>query len=121
MSNSQHLVDTIRDCILELKAKVSGAVRKALQRKVDDHNSEHGDKKGKRVTIGMLSSVFNRGVGAYRTNPESVRPSVSSEDQWAYARVNSFLYAVRTGRFRGGKFDTDLLPKDHPLYSGEGA
>ena len=62
----------------------------------------------------MLSAVFRRGVGAYRTNPGSVRPNVRSEEQWAYARVNAFLYAVRTGRFRSGKFDLDLLPKWTP-------
>ena len=28
--------------------------------------------------------------------------------------MNSFLYALRNGRFRGGKHDTDLLPKGHP-------
>ena len=38
-----------------------------------------------------------------------------SSDLWAYARVNAFLRAVRTGRFQSGKFDTDLLPKGHPL------
>ena len=59
--------------------------------------------------------VFRRGVGAYRNNPGSVRPGVRSEDQWAYARVNAFLFAVRTGRFQGGKFDLDLLPSGHPL------
>ena len=47
----------------------------------------------------------------------SVRPNVSSSDQWAYARVNAFLFAVRTGRFRSGKFDRDLLPSGHPLKS----
>ncbi len=65
----------------------------------------------------MLEAVFRRGVGAYRTNPSSVRPNVTGPDQWAYARVNAFLVAVRTGKFRGGKFDTDLLPKGHPLSS----
>ena len=67
----------------------------------------------------MLSAVFRRGVGAYNTNPSSVRPSVSSSDQWAYARVNVFLGAVRTGRFKRAKFDTDLLPKGHPLRTGD--
>tara|TARA_B100001063_G_scaffold8151_1_gene6318 strand:- start:4521 stop:6674 length:2154 start_codon:yes stop_codon:yes gene_type:complete len=103
---------------MELKvAGLSKTVEKALQGKVDEHNDKYGDKKGKRVTVGMLGKVFKRGVGAYRTNPSSVRPSVRSEDQWAYARVNAFLVAVRTGKFRGGKFDLDLLPKDHPLSS----
>lgn len=103
---------------LELKAPtISQAVSKGLQGKVDKHNDKHGDKKGKRVTLRMLSAVFRRGIGAYRTNPQSVRSNVRSEEQWAYARVNAFLRAVVTNRFAGGKFDLDLLPKDHPLSS----
>ena len=56
-----------------------------IQNKVDKHNEKHGDKAGKRVTLRMLTAVFKRGIGAYRTNPGSVRPSVTSEEQWAYA------------------------------------
>ena len=97
--------------------QVSQRVRKALEKKVEEHNEKHGDTAGKRVTLRMLIAVFKRGVGAYNTNPASVRPSVTSADQWAYARVNAFLYAVRTGKYRGGKFDTDLLPAGHPLSS----
>ena len=95
--------------------QLSARVRDALKKKVDDHNEKYGDRKGKRVTLRMLSAVFRRGVGAYRNNPASVRPGVRSSDQWAYARVNAFLFAVRTGRFQGGKFDLDLLPSGHPL------
>jgi hypothetical protein len=101
----------------EIDKEVSESVRQGLERKVDDHNEQYGDTPSKRVTLGMLSAVFLRGVGAYNTNPSSVRPSVTSSDQWAYARVNAFLYAVRTGRFKGGTFDTDLLPEGHPLSS----
>ena len=96
---------------------LSGAVKEGLQKKVDDHNEKHGNSKTKRVTLRMLEAVFRRGVGAYRTNPSSVRPSVSSPDQWAYARVNSFLRALSSGKFRGGRHDTDLFPKGHPLSS----
>ena len=95
--------------------QVTAAVKEGLKNKVEEHNEKYGDKAGKKVTLGMLSSVFKRGIGAYRTNPGSVRPSVTSEEQWAYARVNAFLFAVRTGKFRGGKFDLDLLPSGHPL------
>jgi len=108
--------DKLLDNDIELK-KLSGKVRTALQGKVKDHNDEHGDKKGKKVTLGMLEKVFVRGVGAYRNNPSSVRPNVTGPDQWAFARVNAFLYAVRAGRFRGGRFDTDLLPEGHPMRS----
>ena len=99
------------------KAEVSEKIKKAIANKVKDHNEEHGDKKGKRVTQRMLEAVFRRGVGAYNTNPQSVRPSVTSSDQWALARINAFLYAVRNGRFRSGQFDKDLLPEGHPLKS----
>lgn len=87
----------------------------ALENKVEEHNEEYGDTESKRVTLGMLAKVYKRGVGAYNTNPQSVRPSVSSEEQWAMARVNSFLFAVRNGKYRSGKHDTDLLPEGHPM------
>lgn len=98
-----------------MEKDVSAQVKTALTTKAKEHNDKHGDTKGKKVTVGMLSKVFERGVGAYNTNPQSVRPTVNNADQWAHARVNSFLYVVRNGRFRSGKHDTDLLPKDHPL------
>ena len=101
----------------EEKAPISARTKKTIANKVKEHNEKHGDKKGKRVTQRMLEAVFRRGVGAYRTNPESVRRNVMGPDQWAIARVNAFLYAVRRGRFRSGKFDLDLLPKGHPLRS----
>ena len=98
-----------------LEDEFSEATLTGLQNKVDEHNEEHGDKKGKRVTLSMLAAVYKRGIGAYKTNPGSVRPSVSSPEQWAMARTNSFLYAVRNGKFRSGKHDTDLLPEGHPM------
>jgi len=116
---AQELAAYMEDLQIEEKAptKISEAVKKGLAEKVKDHNEKHGDKKGKRVTQRMLEAVFRRGVGAYNTNPSSVRPSVNSADQWAYARVNVFLQAVRTGKYKSGKFDTDLLPEGHPLKS----
>ena len=108
-------VSELKDDFIEDEKQLTAAVREGLRNKVKDHNDKHGDKPGKRVNLRMLGAVFRRGIGAYRTNPQSVRPSVRSEEQWAYARVNAFLYAVRTGRFRGGKFDRDLLPSGHPL------
>jgi HK97 family phage portal protein len=96
---------------------LTGKTRKAIKNKVDDHNDKYGDNKTKRVTMGMLEKVYNRGVGAYRTNPQSVRPNVSSPEQWAMARVNSFLRALGSGKFKGGKHDTDLFPEGHPLRS----
>ena len=103
--------------VTEVKAPVSAKVKEGLKNKVDKHNEKYGDKPTKRANLRMLIAVFKRGVGAYRTNPQSVRPNVTGPDQWAYARVNAFLYALAKGRFRSGAFDTDLLPKGHPLSS----
>ena len=93
--------------------RVSEQTRKSLRVKVDAHNEEHGDKKGKKVDLGMLLAVFRRGAGAFST---SHSPRVRSRDQWAMARVNAFLHIVRTGRPRNAKYtgDNDLLPKGHP-------
>lgn len=97
-------------------ATITGDVEKGLKKKVEEHNEKVSDSK-KKATYGMLAAVFRRGVGAYKTNPGSVRPNVKSPEQWAYARVNSFLYALKNGKFRSGKHDTDLFPKGHPLSS----
>ena len=94
---------------------VTGKALTMIENKVEEHNEEVGDVKSKRTTVGVLSKVYERGIGAYKTNPASVSPSVSSPEQWAAARINSFLYALRNGRFRSGKHDTDLLPEGHPL------
>jgi hypothetical protein len=34
-----------------------------------------------------LQTIYNKGIGAYHTNPSSVRPQVKSPEQWAMARV----------------------------------
>ena len=96
---------------------VSARIRKTLTNKVEEHNSKNPKH---RATLRMLIAVFNRGVGAYRTNPGSVRGNVSGPDQWAVARVNGFRHALRTGRFKRKPYDQDLLPSSHPLSSKKG-
>jgi len=36
-----------------------------------------------------LQRIYNKGIGAYKTNPSSIRPNVKSKEQWAMARVYS--------------------------------
>ncbi len=98
----------------QTEVKVSARIRKILEKKVKDHNDTDPRY---RATLRMLTSCFNRGVGAYNTNPSSVRPTVTSSDQWALARVNGLLYALRNGKFKRKPYDTDLLPSNHPLSS----
>ena len=117
----------MKDVILEMTKKLEGkkeekqlneTVMKALENKVEEHNEKVKDLDvawSPRVTLNKLVKVMERGIGAYKTNPQSVRPNVGSPEQWGYARVNSFLFALRKGRFQGGKHDTDLLPPNHPV------
>jgi len=88
-----------------------------LREKDRKHNEEVGDNPAKRTTYSTLQKVYNRGIGAYNTNPSSVRPNVSSKEQWAMARVNNFLRVLKTGKYKSGEHDTDLLPEKHPLSS----
>ena len=60
------------------------------------------------IPIKILDDVFDRGVGAYKTNPESVRPSVKSKEQWAMGRVYSFVMKQK-GTWKSA--DKDLADK----------
>jgi len=66
----------------------------------DKFNKKYGFEKGTSHSISEISKltgyklaglkiIFNKGVGAFKTNPSSVRPSVKSPEQWAYARIYS--------------------------------
>jgi hypothetical protein len=67
-----------------------------------------------KVPLRILQEVYNRGIGAYRTEPRSVRMKGTfkknvdapmsqklSKEQWAYARVYSYLNGSK-------KHDMDL-------------
>lgn len=86
---------------------IEKGVMDTLADKAKDFNEKYGEKHG-RVTAAKLKQVFDRGIGAYKTNPSSVRPNVTSKEQWAYARVNSFLEIYRGAKT--ANHDKDLLP-----------
>jgi len=94
-------------------AKVTAKDRATLQKKADDFNKRYKDKLGYGVTVGQLSSVYQRGLGAFNTGSS---PRVRNASQWGFARVNAFLYLIKNGRPQNKKYitDYDLLPKKHP-------
>ena len=97
-------------------AKVSAKDRATLQNKANDFNKRYKEKLGYGATVGALASVFQRGLGAFNT---SRSPRVKSASQWAFARVNAFLYLLKNGRPQNPKYTTDydLLPNKHPKSS----
>jgi hypothetical protein len=54
-----------------------------------------------------LQTIFQKGKGAYKSNPQSVRPNVKSPEQWAYARV----YASVDPSSKAHKIDKSHLKK----------
>jgi hypothetical protein len=94
-------------------AKVTAEQEKTLEGKVKEFNERASNTKNGNATLGALKSVFQRGLGAFNT---SHSPKVQSAEQWAYARVNAYLYLLKNGRPENPKYDTDfdLLPKGHP-------
>ena len=97
-----------------LGEKEKKSVTDTLAEKAQKHNEKYGSDSCKKTSTRTLMAVFRRGVGAYKTNPESVRPNVTGPEQWGYGRVNGFLHALRTGSFKRKAFDVDLLPSCHP-------
>jgi len=75
----------------------------------DKSNSKSNITKLTGIPKSVLDDVFDRGVGAYKSNPSSVRPSVKSPEQWAYARIYAFVMKSYAG-MKGNK------PQDMDLY-----
>jgi capsid protein len=97
-------------------ADVTAEQEATLQKKADDFNEKDSNTRNGRATLGALKSVFQRGLGAFNT---SSSPRVTSASQWAFARVNAFLYLLKNGRPENPKYttDNDLLPAEHPKSS----
>jgi len=56
------------------------------------------------ISLSNARKIVQKGKGAFKSNPQSVRPSVSSPTQWGIARLYS---AVMKGK--AAKIDKDLL------------
>jgi len=56
--------------------------------------------------ISGLRTIQKKGEGAFRTNPQSVRPQVKSARAWGNARIYSAVMGGKTA-----KIDKDLLIK----------
>ena len=73
----------------------------------DKPNSKKDISKLTGIPIKILDEVYDRGVGAFKNNPKSVRPSVKSPEQWAMARVYAFVVKGKTWQTA----DKDLADK----------
>jgi len=97
--------------------KFSDRTETSLRNKLEEHNEKA--QPGRKATMRQLKAVYRRGAGAYSS---SHRPG-KTRDQWAMARVNAYLYLLRTGRPENKNYtqDNDLLPAGHPRSSKDEA
>ena len=54
-----------------------------------------------------IKTIFKKGEGAYKSNPQSVRPHIKSASEWGYARV----YASLKQKSKAYKIDKIHLKK----------
>jgi hypothetical protein len=81
-----------------------------------DINESHSLDEISKITnlkISSLQDIYDKGIGAYKTNPKSVRPNVKSKEQWAMARVYS---AVMGGK--AAKVDSNELKRGKKYADG---
>lgn len=60
-----------------------------------------------------LKTIFQKGKGAYKSNPQSVRPHIKSPEQWAYSR----LYASVSPGSKSYNIDKSHLTKKKTVAS----
>ena len=80
---------------------------KKYKQKLNEPNSKKDISKLSGVSMSILDDVYYRGMGAFKSNPQSVRKSVSSPQQWAMARIYSFVVGGKTQKTA----DADLWKK----------
>lgn len=59
-----------------------------------DKNESHSIEEIAKISgyaIDGLKTIYDKGIGAYKTNPSSVRPQVKSAEQWGMGRVYSAI------------------------------
>ena len=80
---------------------------KKYGQKLEQPNSLKDISKLTGYKLSGIQTIFEKGKGAYKTNRGSVRPSVKSPEQWAYARV----YAAVNPTSKAFKIDKVHLKK----------
>lgn len=73
--------------VVKAEITFNDKITDSLKKKVEEHNSKHSRK----VSLSQLKKVYRRGLGAFSSTH---RPG-KSRQQWAMARVNTFLKMMR--------------------------
>ena len=93
------------------KSKFTTEFNKRYDNKIKSRSIQNLAKYFK-IKKSILQEVFNRGVGAYKTNPSSVRKGVTSAEQWARPRLYKLILNIVDKKIPKGRGqDADLVKK----------
>ncbi len=65
-----------------------------------------------KLKLSALQDIYDKGIGAYKTNPQSVRPNVKSKEQWAMARVYSAVMGGKAAKVDANELERGRKYKD---------
>lgn len=93
----------------DIRFKTGGMTKKNYVSYKDKFNKKYGYSENESHTLSEISKdsgvsmkglqqIYNKGIGAYKTNPSSVRPNVKSKEQWAMARVYSSVMGGKAAK-----------------------
>ena len=71
-----------------------------------------------KIKLSSLQDIYDKGIGAYKTNPESVRPNVKSKEQWAMARVYSAVMGGKASKVDANELSRGKISKETKMKKG---
>ena len=103
----------------DIRFEQGGMTNKGYVSYKDKYNTKYGYKneeshdleeiaKDTGVSMKGLQQIYNKGIGAYKTNPQSVRPNVKSKEQWAMARVYSSVMGGKASKIDSNELKMNL-------------
>lgn len=85
---------------------------KKFKQDKDESNSKTKMTRLTGIPTKVLDDVVKRGEGAFKTNPQSVRPQIKSATAWGYSRLYAFIMKAYKAKEDGN----DKINQDKDLY-----
>ena len=94
-------------CVFILMSTYKQRFNKKHGQKLNQPNSLEDISRLSGYELKGLKTIFSKGKGAYKTNPQSVRPNVKSPEAWGFART----YAAVNPKSKAYQIDKVHLKK----------
>lgn len=114
---NKYFIQSLEEALEDGTDKAAETYKKGTPGQLSEKQIKGLEKKSEEsgIAYSILKSVFDRGMGAYKT---SHRPGTTPQ-QWAFARVNSFISKSK-GTWGGADKDLAAKVKKESVNEGEG-